>query len=120
MDVEYKMSSVFPLRLVIEGADAISSAEALLIDTEIIGAQEPMEAGQQKDLTTVATVVSIGGGAIGGVAGLVSLAEKLFQWRQGAKQSAQKIDKVLLITADGKRLLLEGSTAEDIKHLLQE
>ncbi|AGY59492.1 hypothetical protein [Gloeobacter kilaueensis] len=113
-----------PIELVIEGEGAVSAAAELLREPDIEGFQEPLDASGKREpitLAAVATIVSIAGGTISGVSGLVSLAEKIHQWYSKRKQTkeANKITKVLLIGSNGKRLLLEGATPEQIRKVLE-
>ena len=68
-------------------------------------------------LTTIATIVII-------VSGTLNIAEKLYQWNQKYQKSLQnptgaKIEKVLIVTDDGRRLILKDATVEQIKEILE-
>ncbi len=69
-----------------------------------------------RTITTIGAIVGIVGGSI-------AIAEKIYNLYQKYKRSnksSQKIDKVLLISRKGKRLLLEGATIEEIKEILDD
>jgi hypothetical protein len=120
MDMGAEMTEAFPVTLVIEGVDAVEAAEALLQDPELKGSQEQVDTSDQRDLDSIATVVTIIGETINGLVGLANLAEKFIKWREQQKSAGKKIDKAILINKNSDRLLLEGATIEEIQHLLKE
>ena len=65
-------------------------------------------------ITTVATIVGLVGGTL-------AIAEQIRKWYQEykQKQSGKKIDKVLIVGRNGRRLLLENATIEEIRQILE-
>ena len=65
-------------------------------------------------ITTVATIVGL-------VSGTLAIAEQIRKWYQEykQKQSGKKIDKVLIVGRNGRRLLLENATIEQIRQILE-
>ena len=66
---------------------------------------------------TIATIVGI-------VSGSLTVAEKLYEWNKKYRQSMNnpagaKIEKVLIVAEDGRRLLLPDATVEQIKDILE-
>ena len=98
----------------IEGSAAVEAAEALLAIEGLSGGLEA-EDGLSKDggLTAIATIVGI-------VGGTTALAEQIRKWYVAYKkrQSTKTIEKVLIITPNG-RFLLENATVEQISKALE-
>jgi hypothetical protein len=63
----------------------------------------------------IATIVGIVGGTI-------TIAEQLHKWSQKYQQSSggAKIEKVLIVSPSGKRLLLKDATVAQIQAILEE
>ena len=107
------------MKVEIEGSDAIAATEELLAIEELEGSYEVFdEVEREVTLTTIATVVAI-------AAGTMTIAEKLYQWREKYQRSLQnpsapKIEKVLLVGKNGRRLLLKDATIEQIKDILDD
>ncbi|MEA5463830.1 hypothetical protein [Leptothoe sp. PORK10 BA2] len=102
------------LQVAIEGAAAATAAEALVALDGVDGSYE-VSGAVQKDggLTAVATIVGI-------VGGVMTIAEQIYRWYAAWREQQQdqpKIEKVLIVTAQG-RLLLEGATVEEIAKIL--
>ena len=100
----------------VQGQDAVTAIEELLSISGVSGNYETeSEAEREGTLATIGVIVGIVGGAI-------AIAEQIRKWYQQYKQgkSGKKIDKVLLISRSGKRLLLENATIEQIKEILDE
>ncbi|MEH2211813.1 hypothetical protein [Nostoc sp.] len=104
------------IQLAIEGKDAIAATEALLEIPGISGNYAVnSDAPEREGVTaTVATIVGIVGGAI-------AIAEQIRKWYQEykAKQSGKRIEKVLIVGRNGRRLLLEDATLEEIRQILE-
>ncbi len=103
------------IQLAIEGQDAVEATETLLEIPGISGSWQP--AGEsQKELTlaTIAVIIAIAGGT-------VAAAEQIREWYQDWKKgkAGKKIEKVVIVGPDGKRLLLEGATVEEISEILE-
>ncbi|KYC40989.1 hypothetical protein WA1_25220 [Scytonema hofmannii PCC 7110] len=101
------------MRLAIEGEDAISATEALLASPEISGTWELSSESSEREgvAATVATIVGI-------VGGMIAIAEQIRKWYQEYKQKGKKIDKVIIVGRNGRRLLLEDTTVEEIRKVL--
>jgi hypothetical protein len=68
-------------------------------------------------LVTIATIVGI-------ISGSLTLAEKLYEWNKKYQKSLEnpagaRIEKVLIVADDGRRLLLQDATVEQIKDILE-
>ncbi|MFN6481917.1 MULTISPECIES: hypothetical protein [unclassified Nostoc] len=104
------------IRLAIAGEDAIAATEALLEIPGISGNYAvSSDAPEREGVTaTVVTIVTIVGGAI-------AIAEQIRKWYQEykAKQSGKRIEKVLIVGRNGRRLLLEDATLEEIRQILE-
>ncbi|MEJ6487024.1 hypothetical protein N0Y54_38190 [Nostoc punctiforme UO1] len=111
------------IQLAIEGKDAMPTAgyayaatEALLEIPGISGNYAvSSDAPEREGVTaTVATIVGIVGGTI-------AIAEQIRKWYQEykAKQSGKRIEKVLIVGRNGRRLLLEDATLEEIGQILE-
>jgi len=101
----------------IQGQDAVAATEELLAISGISGSWEAAgeeETERGEPLTTIATIIEIVGGAI-------AIAEQIRKWYQEYKQgkSGKKIEKVLIVGKDGKRLLLQNATLEEIQKILE-
>ena len=100
----------------VQGQDAVTATEELLSISGVAGNYETEdETEREGTLATIGVIVGIVGGAI-------AIAEQIRKWYQQYKQgkSGKKIDKVLLVSRSGKRLLLENATIEQIKEILDE
>jgi len=78
---------------------------------KVVNAEAPEREGV---MATVATIVGIVGGAI-------AIAEQIRKWYQEyqAKQSGKRIEKVLIVGRNGRRLLLKDATVEEIRQILE-
>ncbi|MCM0592174.1 MAG: hypothetical protein ACSI46_15670 [Gloeotrichia echinulata DVL01] len=105
------------IRLAIEGEDAIAATEALLAIPGISGNYSVNSEAPTRE-TVVATVATI----IGIVGGAIAIAEQIRKWYQEykAQQSGKRIEKVLIVGRNGRRLLLEDATLEEIRQILEE
>ena len=113
------------IRLAIEGEDAMSDDKPLRVyaaTEELLGipgisgsykvsAEAPEREGV---IATVASIVGIVGGAI-------AIAEQIRKWYQEykQKQSGKRIEKVLIVGRNGRRLLLEDATLQEIRQILE-
>lgn len=104
------------IHLVIEGEDAIAATDALLAIPGISGNYDVSSEATEREpiLTTVATIVSIFGGTL-------AIAEQIRKWyhEYKAKQSGKKIAKALIVGRNGRRLLLEDATLEEIRQIIE-
>lgn len=104
------------IQLAIEGEDAVAATEALLQIPGISGNYKVNADAQEREpvITTVATIVGIVGGTI-------AIAEQIRKWYQEyeQKKSGKKIDKVLIVGRNGRRLLLKDATVEEIRKILE-
>lgn len=104
------------IHLVIEGEDAIAATEVLLAIPDISGNYEVSSEATEREpiLTTVAAIVSI-------VGGTTSIAEQIRKWyhEYKAKQSGRRIAKALIVGRNGRRLLLEDATVEEIRQIIE-
>ena len=102
------------IKLAIEGSAATEAAEALLAIEGLSGSYEAQE-GVNRDggLSAIATIIGI-------VGGTAALAEQIRKWYVEYKQrkNAKTIEKVLIVTPNG-RFLLENATVEQISKALE-
>jgi hypothetical protein len=104
------------MKIEIIGTDAIPAIEELLTIQGLEGSYETVnEVELEAILTTIATIVGIVGGSI-------TIAEQLHKWSQKYQQSSggAKIEKVLIVSPSGKRLLLKDATVAQIQAILEE
>jgi hypothetical protein len=104
------------IQVAIEGEDAIAATEELLAIPGISGNYTVSSEAAEREpvITTVATIVGIVGGSI-------AIAEQIRKWYQEyeAKQSGKRIEKVLIVGRNGRRLLLKDATLEEIREILE-
>lgn len=104
------------IKFSIEGEDAILATEELLAIEGITGnyAIDSEEVKKEAVITTVATIVGLVGGTL-------AIAEQIRKWYQEykQKQSGKKIAKVLIVGRNGRRLLLENATIDQIRQILE-
>lgn len=99
----------------VQGQDAIAATEELLSISGISGSYEvDSEVEREGIVATIATIIGIVGGTI-------AIAEQIRKWYQEYKQgkSGKKIEKVLIVGKNGKRLLLQNATLEEIQKILE-
>jgi hypothetical protein len=104
------------IKLAIEGAGSVTATENLFQIPGVIGTWITDENSRKEGvIATIATIVAI-------TAGTLSIAEKLYEWHKKFKapQAEIKIEKVLLVSPSGKRLLLQDATIEQIKEFLED
>ncbi|MGM3306442.1 hypothetical protein ACSQ6I_10735 [Anabaena sp. WFMT] len=104
------------IKFSIEGEDSIAATEELLAIEGITGnyTVDSEDIKKEPVITTVATIVGLVGGAI-------AIAEQIRKWYQEYKQnqSGKRIAKVLIVGRNGRRLLLENATIEQIRQILE-
>ena len=99
----------------IEGEEAVVATEELLALDGVEGRyQIPDEVEREGVLATVATIVGI-------TVGTLTVVEKIHQWAQDRFKSGSgpRLEKVLIIDDQGRRLLLKNATVEQIQALLK-
>ena len=107
------------MKIEIQGQDAVKATEELLSIEGLEGDYETLSAVKRGELlTTIATIVGI-------VGGTMAIAEKLYQWFQKYQKSSSepvgaRIEKVLIFSSNGRRLLLRDATIEQIKEILED
>lgn len=107
------------MKIEIEGKDAIAATKELLAIEGVEGSyQTPDEVEREGTLVTIATIVGIVGGSL-------TIAEKLYEWNKKYQKSLQdptgdKIEKVLIVAPNGRRLLLKDATVEQIQEILED
>jgi len=106
------------MKIEIQGQDAIKATEELLAIEGIEGSYQTIEEVEREGI--LATIIAI----IGIVGEILTIAEKLYQWKEKYQKSLQdpnraRIEKVLLVTDDNHRLLLKDATVEQIKEILE-
>lgn len=104
------------IQVEIQGQGAVLATEELFSMPELSGNWEAAdEVDKEGTLVTIGTIIAIVGGTL-------TAAEQIRKWYKEYKQgkSGKKIEKVLLIGRNGRRLLLETATIEQIKQILDE
>jgi hypothetical protein len=76
------------------------------------------EVEREGTLATIATIVGIVGGSL-------TIAEKLYQVNQKYQKSLQgntapRLEKVMIVADNGKKLLLKDATVEQIQEILKD
>jgi hypothetical protein len=100
----------------VQGTDAIAATEELMAIPGISGSWETEEEAEREGMiSTIAAIVAIVGGTL-------AIAEQIRKWYQEYKRgkSGKKIEKVLIVSRTGRRLLLEDATIEQIQKILEE
>ncbi len=107
------------MKIEIQGQDAVAATEELLAIEGVEGSYETLdEVEREGTLATIATIVGIVGGSL-------TIAEKLYQVNQKYQKSLQgntapRIEKVMIVADNGKRLLLKDATVEQIQEILED
>lgn len=107
------------MKIEIVGAAAIEATEELLAIEGLEGSYQTVdEVERETVLATIATIVGIVGGTI-------TISDQLYKWNQKYQKSlaapgGAKIEKVLIVAPNGRRLLLKDATVEQIKEILEE
>lgn len=105
------------MKIEIQGRDALQATEELLAIEGLEGSYQIVdEVEREATLATIATIVGI-------MSGTLTIGEKLYQWNQKYQKSltdpiGPRIEKVLIVTDDNRRLLLKDATVEQIKEIL--
>ena len=106
------------MQIEIQGRDAVHATEDLLQIEGMDGSYQTLDAVERDGtFVTIATIVGI-------VSGSLTVAEKLYEWNKKYRQSLNgpagaKIEKVLIVAEDGRRLLWQDATVEQIKDILE-
>jgi hypothetical protein len=107
------------IEIEVEGQGAVDATEELLKIEGIQGSYEKLgDVEREGVLTTIATVVGIVGGTL-------TIAKEIYEWYRRYKKSKEennkaKIEKVLIIGSNGRRLLLKDATVEQIQEVLKD
>jgi hypothetical protein len=102
------------IQIAIEGAGAAAAAAELFEFEGINGSYQVDESvNREGTVAVIGTVVGI-------TVGAMTIGKKLHKWYRGyqAKEQAQRIEKVLIVTPTS-RLLLEDATLEEITAALK-
>lgn len=106
------------MKIEIQGRDAVKATVELLAIEGIEGSYQTIDEVQRGEpVTTIAAIVAIVGGTL-------TIGEKLYQWKEKYQKSLQdpngsRIEKILIVTDDNRRLLLKDATVEQIKEILE-
>ncbi len=105
------------IQIAVEGEGAVPATEALLAMPELSGSWAPAvnQPTREGVTATIATIVGIVGGSL-------AIAEQLRKWYEAYKKekSGKRIEKVLLVGRNGRRLLLENATLEELRQILED
>jgi hypothetical protein len=106
------------MKIEVQGQGAVNATEELLKIEGLQGTYQAIEDVEREGtIATIATIVGI-------ISGSLTIAEKLYEWNKKYKQSLEdqsraKIEKVLIVADDGRRLLLQDATVEHIQAILE-
>ncbi|MBG1243172.1 hypothetical protein [Nostoc sp. NZL] len=106
------------MKIEIQGRDAVTATEELLAIEGLEGSYQTIEEVEREGtLATIATIVGI-------VSGTLTVAESIHKWKEKYQKSlhdptSARIEKVLIVTDDNRRLLLKDATVEQIKEILE-
>ncbi|QIR38504.1 hypothetical protein HCG51_18535 [Tolypothrix sp. PCC 7910] len=106
------------MKIEIQGRDAVTATEELLAIEGLEGSYQTIdEVEREGTLATIATIVGI-------VSGTLTVAESIHKWKEKYQKSLHdptgaRIEKVLIVTDDNRRLLLKDATVEQIKEILE-
>ncbi|MEA5606015.1 hypothetical protein [Nostoc sp. UHCC 0252] len=106
------------MKIEIQGRDAVKATEELLAIEGLEGNYQTIEEVEREGtLATIATIVGI-------VSGTLTVAESIHKWKEKYQKSLHdptgaRIEKVLIVTDDNRRLLLKDATVEQIKEILE-
>ena len=107
------------MKIEIQGRDAVNATEEMLLIEGLDGSYQTLDAVEREGtlVTTIATIVAIVGGSL-------TIAEKLYEWnkryqRSLADSSGARIEKVLIVAENGRRLLLQDATVDQIQEILE-
>jgi hypothetical protein len=106
------------MKIEIQGPDAVTATEELLRIEGLQGSYQTLdEVEREGTLVTIATIVGI-------VSGSLTVAEKLYTWNKKYQRSLEhpggaRIEKVLIVAEDGRRLLLKDASIAQIKDILE-
>lgn len=106
------------MKIEIQGRDAVKATEELLAIEGLEGSYQTIEEVEREGtLATIATIVGI-------VSGTLTVAESIHKWKKKYQKSLHdptgaRIEKVLIVTDDNRRLLLKDATVEQIKEILE-
>ncbi len=107
------------MKIEIQGQDAVVATKELLAIEGLEGSYQILEEVERGEvnttLVTIATVVAITSGTLG-------IAEQLFQWKERYFQNpiGSRIEQVLIVAPNGRRLLLKDATVEQIHEVLKD
>jgi hypothetical protein len=113
-----RLTKMADIQIAIAGQNSIAATEALMAIPGVTGTWQADESARRDGgvTATIATVVGIVGGSM-------AIAEQIRKWyleyRDG-KSSEKTIEKVLIVGKNGRRLLLEDATLEEIRQILED
>jgi hypothetical protein len=106
------------MKIEIQGRDAVEATEELLAIEGIEGSYQTLEEIEREGtLATIAMIVGI-------FSGTLTIAQNIYKWNEKYQKSLQsahgaRIERVLIVTNDNRRLLLKDATLEQIKEILK-
>ena len=107
------------MKIEIQGRDAVVATKELLAIEGLEGSYQILEEVERGEvnttLVTIATIVAMTSGTLG-------IAEQLSQWKERYFQNptGSRIEKVLIVAPNGRRLLLKDATVEQIQEVLKD
>jgi hypothetical protein len=106
------------MKIETQGRDAINATEELLKIEGLQGSYQTIaDIEREATIVTIATIVGI-------VSGTLTIAEKLYEWNRKYQKPLDnpmgaRIEKVMIISEDGRRLLLTNATVEQIREIIE-
>jgi len=105
------------IRFAVEGLGADNAAADLLEIEDLQGEIEP----EQGESLTKGDPLMIAGAIVGLTAGVLTIADRIISWRDRRREQREKANqpplKMVFQAADGRRVMLEGATREQIVEL---
>lgn len=106
------------MQIEIQGRDAVAATEELLSIEGIEGSYETLkEVEREGNLATIVHIIEI-------LADTITISDKLYQWYKKYQESLpnsteSRIEKVLIVSPNGDRLLLKNATVEQIQKIMK-
>ncbi len=107
------------MKIEIQGRDAVVATKELLAIEGLEGSYQILEEVERGEvnttLVTIATIVAI-------TSGTLDIAKQFYQWKENYFQhpTGSRIEKVLIVAPNGRRLLLKDATVEQIQEILED
>jgi hypothetical protein len=106
------------IQIAIAGQNSVAATEDLMAIPGVTGTWQADESARRdgRVTATIATVVGIVGGSM-------AIAEQIRKWYleyRNGKSADKTIERMLIVGKNGRRLLLEDATLEEIRQILED